>query len=104
MGHARCMECMALAEFELAEFESATAWFDVLPQKNKSTNKWSSQIIIMQPVSGGGGGGGGGGFLGHLQDPILYRDNSRTKKSMQGFMNFVVKLISPVVQSSSPVQ
>ena len=45
---------MALAEFELAEFESATAWFNVLPRKKNPP----IALVIIQRVWGGGGGGG----------------------------------------------
>ena len=46
------------------EFESATTWFNVLPQKNEFTNR-------VKPVTGGGGGGG--------TSRTLFKDNSRTK-------------------------
>ena len=64
----------------IAEFESATAWFDVLPLKNKSTNRVvcsSLQIIIMQPVSG---------------------------INMQGVSNHKYEFCGKTDQSSSPVQ
>ena len=64
----------------LGEFESATAWFDVFPWKNKSTNRVKSMVCSSLVQSDnqhaacifflGGGGGGGGGGWGHLQDPI----------------------------------
>ena len=54
----------------LAEFENATAWFNVLPQKNKSTNRVKSKVQSdnhhMQPACVWGGGGGGmQGFSNH---------------------------------------
>ena len=80
------------------EFESATAWFNVLPQKNESTNRVKSTVVALSLVQSdnlclhGGGGGGGGG---HLQE-----DNSRTKCAGV----FTPQVFSPVVQSSSPVR
>ena len=54
------------------EFESATAWFNVLPQKNESTNRVKSTVVALSLVQSdnrhaacvcmGGGGGGGGGW------------------------------------------
>ena len=53
------------------EFESATTWFNVLPQKNEFTNRVKSTVVALSSQSdnhhaacvcmGGGGGGGGGG-------------------------------------------
>ena len=49
------------------EFESATAWFNVLPQKNESTNRVKSTVVALSLVQSdnlscslclhGGGGG-----------------------------------------------
>ena len=90
---------MALAKFELAEFESATAWFDVLPQKNKSTN--SSLSSPADNHHAGGGGGGGGGLLGTPPGPCL---GITLGQNMQGFSNHKYEFCGKTGQSSSPVQ
>ena len=82
------------------EFESAKAWFNVLPQKNESTNRvkstvcsslQSSQIIVMQPcVCMGGGGGGPPGLI-------------TLGQNVQGFSHHKYESCGKTDQSSSPV-
>ena len=94
MGHAR---------WAWNEFESATAYGSMCsPRKMIPPH----QRFVVQSdnhhaalcLHGGGGGGGGGG------PPGLYLRDKMCRGFHTTSMNFVVKLISPVVQSSSPVR
>ena len=45
-----CFNKVKLFLLENDEFENVTAWFDVLPQKNKSTNRVKSKVGRSSPV------------------------------------------------------